>query len=323
MGEFSSFLHSQLLITPLKPTKDFTGETIIVTGSNTGLGFGAVRHLSRLNAGLIIMAIWNLSKGAAAKTAILESTGRPRNSIEVWEVDLQSFDSVKAFVAKANQLQRIDAVIESAGIMTSYFKLVEGYESTIATNVIGTFLLGLLILPKLKESASRFDIRPHLSIVSSDRHSAASFPERDSEDIFGALNDETHAQLGDERYASPKIALFLFSGEELVAILLTNNYYAGRYAVSKLLELLIMRELGSLLSKGGSRSPGVIVNCMTPGLCKSGFMREVNGFSKVVTLILLSLFARSAKAGGKILVTAIEVGEESNGCYLRDSYIQE
>jgi hypothetical protein len=36
MGWFTSFLYPQF-VKLLKPTKDFSGQTIIVTGSNTGL----------------------------------------------------------------------------------------------------------------------------------------------------------------------------------------------------------------------------------------------------------------------------------------------
>ncbi len=201
MGWFASFLYSQFFVTPPKPTKDFTGQTIIVTGANTGLGLEAARHISRLNASLVILGVRNLSKGAAAKESILESTNQPSRSIEVWELDLSSFDSVKAFAAKANQLRRLDGILENAGIMTKNFKLVEGYESTITVNVISTFLLALLILPKLKESASKFNIQPRLSIVASDVHFLVKFPERYSEDIFDALNNEKTADMGMERYA--------------------------------------------------------------------------------------------------------------------------
>jgi hypothetical protein len=50
------------------------------------------------------------------------------------------------------------------------FKLVNGYETDISINVISTFLLGFLILPKLQESARRFAIQPTLTIVASDTH---------------------------------------------------------------------------------------------------------------------------------------------------------
>jgi retinol dehydrogenase-12 len=190
MGWFTSFLYSQLFVKLPKPTKDFSGQTIIVTGSNTGLGLEAARHLSHLNAALIILAVRNQAKGEAAKQSILESTGRSRASIEVWDLDMQSYDSIAKFCAKANELPRLDAVLENAGIMTKYFSLVAGYESTITTNVIGTFLLAFGLLPKLKQSAKEYKIQPRLSIVASDLHFVAKFPERHAKDIFAALNNE-------------------------------------------------------------------------------------------------------------------------------------
>ena len=203
MGWFTSFLYSQLFVTLPEPTRDFSGQTIIVTGSNTGLGLEAARHLSRLNADLVILAVRNTEKGEAAKQTILASTQRSQTSIEVWELDMQSYDSIRAFCSRAEKLQRLDAVLENAGIQTKYFKLVGGFESTVTTNVIGTFLLALGMLPKLRESAARYNIQPRLSIVASDLHFIAKFPERDSTDIFAALNDEKTAVLDMERLVLP------------------------------------------------------------------------------------------------------------------------
>jgi retinol dehydrogenase 12 len=201
MGWFASFLYSQIFVTLPKPTKDFSGQTIIVTGSNTGLGLEAARHLSRLNTTLIILAVRNQAKGEAAKQSILGSTGRADTSVEVWDLDMQSYDSIKAFCVKASKLNRLDAVLENAGIMTKYFNMVAGYESTITTNVIGTFLLAFGILPKLRQSAAEYNIQPRLSLVASDLHFVAKFPERHDEDIFAALND-AKAEMSMERSGS-------------------------------------------------------------------------------------------------------------------------
>jgi NAD(P)-dependent dehydrogenase (short-subunit alcohol dehydrogenase family) len=199
MGWFASFLYSQLFVKLPKPTKDFSGQTIIVTGSNTGLGLEAARHLSHLNATFIILAVRNQAKGEEAKRSILASTGRAESSIEVWILDMQSYDSIKSFCTRASKLPRLDAVLENAGIMTKFFKMVAGYESTITTNVIGTFLLALGLLPKLKESAEVYNMQPRLSVVASDLHFIVKFPEGQSKDIFAALNDEKLADMSMER----------------------------------------------------------------------------------------------------------------------------
>lgn len=218
-----------------KPIKDFSGETIIVTGSNTGLGLEAARHLSSLNAALIILAVRNQTKGEAAKKSILESTGRHGSTIEVWDLDMQSYESIKAFCTKANKLRRLDAVLENAGISTKHFKIAAGYESTVTTNVIGTFLLALGLLPKLKQSAAEFNVQPRLSIVASDVHFIAKFRERHSKDIFEALNDEK-SELSMERSVST------FARD-----VSHSDIIYFRYAVTKLIEVFGVREIALLL----------------------------------------------------------------------------
>lgn len=201
MGWFASFLYSQIFVTLPKPTADFTSQTIIITGSNTGLGLEAARHLSQLNTSLLILAVRDPAKGATAKASILASTGRSPSSIEVWPLDMQSPSSISTFCARAATLPRVDAVLENAGIMTKHFTLAAGYESTITTNVIGTFLLAVGMLPKLRASAAEHQTQGRLSVVGSDIHFIAKFPEGQSKDIFEALNAET-AEMGMERFVS-------------------------------------------------------------------------------------------------------------------------
>jgi len=70
------------------------------------------------------------------------------------------------------------------------FSLHEGFETILQTNVISTLLLALLLLPKLRETAEKNKTVPHLSIVTSEMHHTARFPERDAPDVYAALNEE-------------------------------------------------------------------------------------------------------------------------------------
>ncbi len=196
MPSFLNFVYSQLFVTLPYPKQDFTGQTIIVTGANSGLGLEAARHFTRLNASKVILGVRSLEKGEEAKKSIEDSTSRA-GVVEVWQLDLCSYESVKQFAQRTQGLQRLDALVENAGIAPSKFTMAEDNESMITVNVISTFLLGLLILPKLRESAVKSNVQPHLIIVSSEVHMMAEFKERKNPDLLKTLNDKDSANMGD------------------------------------------------------------------------------------------------------------------------------
>ena len=196
MSFLLNFVYSQLFFTPQYPNNDFTNQTIVVTGANVGLGFEAARHFTRLNADKVILAVRDLSKGEAAKKSIEESTGK-KNTVEVWHLDLSSYDSVKEFAAKIRTLERLDAMVENAGIATFNYRTAEDNESTITINVVSTFLLALLVLPKLHETGQKFNITPRLTIVSSEVHQFTNLKEKKSPKIFEKLNDKETANMSD------------------------------------------------------------------------------------------------------------------------------
>ena len=181
-------LYSQLFVTPPVPTKGFNSQTVIVTGSNTGLGLEAARHFVRLNAEKVILAVRSPEKGEAAKKSIEESTKR-LEVVEVWRLDMGSYASVKEFAKKADTLNRIDVLLLNTGVSLSTYEVCEDNEATITINVVSTLLLALLLVPKLGETASTYATTPHISIVTSELHYLAAFKERDSRNIIQALNE--------------------------------------------------------------------------------------------------------------------------------------
>ena len=267
---------------------DFTGQTIIVTGANVGLGFEAVRHFLKLNAQRVILACRTVTKGEDAKALLEESTGR-KGAVDVWKLDLNSYDSVKAFAEKVHTLDRVDAIIENAGVSTADFQITEQDESTITTNVTSTFLLALLVLPKLRESASKFNIVPRLTIVASEVHYMATLTkEAKSPSIFDYLKDESKARMG-----------------------------FPRYCTSKLLECLYSRELAAQMSESGK--PFVILNYINPGLCHSQLAPPQNFVGKIAMAIL----ARKTDVGARTLVAGVTAGKESHGQFMTNAKIHE
>ena len=192
---FMKFLHSQFFVTPPRSNKSFTNQTVIVTGANTGLGLAAARQITELNAAKVILAVRNISKGEAAKT-LIETASHRVNIVEVWPLDLSSYESVNRFAARAStSLQRVDVLLENAGMRTFKFKVTEEDESTVTTNVVSTFLLALLMLPKMKETAQRYSTQPRITIVASDLHFMARLPTYDAGSIFEAFRKEGDANL--------------------------------------------------------------------------------------------------------------------------------
>lgn len=153
------------------PATDYTAKTCIITGANVGLGKEAARHFCRLGAEKVILACRDLAKGREAQTDIEASTRR-KGVVDVWELDLASFQSVTDFCLRANtELERVDVVIENAGIaIGTYVEVDGGFESSIGINVVSTFLMAFLLLPKLRKTAMRFNVEPRLVVVSSDAH---------------------------------------------------------------------------------------------------------------------------------------------------------
>ena len=162
----------------------------------------------RLDAARVILAVRNPDRGEAARKSIeqQQGSGGGRTGVaEVWSLDLASYESVKQFADRATrELDRLDGILENAAVcLISGFKRAEGMEESVTVNVVSTFLLALMLLPKMKETAARFNITPRLTIVSSEVHFIASLDtyldENGSMSIFEALNDETKANMS-QRY---------------------------------------------------------------------------------------------------------------------------
>lgn len=152
---------------PLKVTKELcAGRTYIVTGANVGLGLEAARHLVGVGAAKVVMAVRNVEAGESAKQGIEDSTGI-KGVAEVWQLDLASYDSVRSFASKAAEsLGRIEAIIENAAVASGGAR-AEDHLQSLTVNVVSTFLLAVLLLPKLRADAAKFDYTPRVSIVSS------------------------------------------------------------------------------------------------------------------------------------------------------------
>jgi len=192
-----NFIYSQLFVTPQVPNVRLDGQTIIVTGANVGLGFEATKHFVRMGASKVIIACRDVDKGKSAQQNIERSVNVAKDTLEVWQLDYSSYDSVKSFAERVNGLNRLDAVVLNAGINTRKWTMLEDNESHITVNVVSNLLLAHLILPKLHESAKATGRDGRLAIVGSEVYMWAKFQEKNSEKLFSALNLEQASNIGD------------------------------------------------------------------------------------------------------------------------------
>ena len=289
------FLRGQLFQTPTLPKTDLTGQTIIVTGANTGLGLDACKHLVRLHVSHLILACRSLSKGEAAKEKILASAPKPNTKIEVWPLDLCSYASVLDFAGRCNTLSRLDTVVENAGVSFNEYSTAEDNETTITVNVVSTFLLALLLLPKLRQSAAQFNTTPRLPIVGSAVHfwaTTAELTKPAQGKIFETLNEKQSANM------------------------------AGRYFLSKLVVMFCVRELAARTSASAAKNgtPTVVVSNVAPGWCRTDLFRHEEG--GVGQRMALKVIGRSSEEGSRTLVHGAVAGKEAHGQYLSECQVK-
>jgi NAD(P)-dependent dehydrogenase (short-subunit alcohol dehydrogenase family) len=285
-----------------------SGGTYIVTGANVGLGFEAAKHLVALGAAKVIMGVRNVSAGEKAKAEIEAETGKT-NVAEVWVLDLASYDSVKAFATKAiTELDRIDALIENAAVAINERALAEGHLLSVTVNVLSTFLLGVLLLPKMSESAKQFGILPHIAIVSS----GAGF---DVKDAWNKIKDDPLVKMDDEEMT----VLLTYVAYNCFRPSIRSNS-VSRYPLTKLMEIFAVRYLATLIPP--SRT-GVVVNVLSPGLCKTELSRNAPAAFRSHLADQHEKFGRTAEDGSRTLLHAAVAGKESHGAYLSSCEIAE
>ena len=134
---------------------DQSGRVAIVTGSNTGIGYGAAAVLAAKGAH-VVLAVRNIDKGNDAKARITAAS--PNAVVTVQELDLTSLDNIRKAADELRTAHpRIDLLINNAGVMyTDKAKTKDGFELQFGTNHLGHFALtGQLLVNMLAVDGSR------------------------------------------------------------------------------------------------------------------------------------------------------------------------
>src|SRR5271156_1711052 len=141
--------------TPLdEAVPDLSGRLAVVTGANSGLGFGLASRLARAGAE-VIMAARNQVKGESAVETIRNGVAPAKVSVRT--LDLASLDSVAALGdGLAAEGRPIDILINNAGIMTPPRRVTttDGFELQFGSNYLGHFALTAHLLPLLRAAGT-------------------------------------------------------------------------------------------------------------------------------------------------------------------------
>ncbi len=146
---------------------DMTGKVVLITGGNAGIGLETAVGLARKGARVVITSR-DTARGDAARAEIVRRTGN--ESVDVMQLDLASFASVRAFAAAfLDRYDRLDVLIDNAGLVLGSRSVTEdGNETTFQVNHLGHFLLTALLRDRLIASAPS-----RVVVVSSDAHKNA------------------------------------------------------------------------------------------------------------------------------------------------------
>jgi dehydrogenase/reductase SDR family member 12 len=128
------------------------GKAVLVTGASSGLGRAAAEAFARLGATIWLLAR-DRERGEQARAQICEWSAAGEVHLEL--ADLSALDSVRQVAGRIRErAQRLDVLVNNAGVLTETREhSVDGIELTLATNVIGPFLLTNLLVPLLEFSA--------------------------------------------------------------------------------------------------------------------------------------------------------------------------
>jgi NAD(P)-dependent dehydrogenase (short-subunit alcohol dehydrogenase family) len=127
------------------------GRTVVLTGPTSGLGREAAESMARMDARLVLVGR-DPTRLDAVRDELVATTGNA--AIVTAVADLSSLASVRSAADGILASEpRIDVIVDNAGAMFPDRQLTaEGHERTLATMVLGPFVLESRLLPRLLES---------------------------------------------------------------------------------------------------------------------------------------------------------------------------
>ncbi|KAG9496324.1 hypothetical protein J7337_012910 [Fusarium musae] len=287
----SSFIWRQLFVTPPPVSSDevnLEGRAALVTGATGGIGLEITRQLLGLGC-RVIMGVRDERKGEAVRKDLIQEGNLNDEMVQVWKLDLSSYQSIIAFAANAKNLDDLNIAILNAGI----YKVSEafsptGYEEGMQINYLSNILLLISLLPIIKKNAPAGETG-RICLVSSDTAAWAKFEERTSTPLLPAFKRP-----------------------------MKTWDMAERYGTTKLLGQLFLTALSKRVSS-------VTLCCANPGLCGGGsdLAREAKGILRFAHKIQCLVLSRTCAVGVRTIVHSVTtLHRQAHGHYIEGDKIQ-
>ena len=124
--------------------------TVVLTGANSGIGFATAVALAGAGANLVL-GCRSSQRAEQAATEIRTRTGAASSAVRTEPLDLADLESVRAFALRLADLDRIDVLVNNAGLMLDQrWESAQGHELTFAVNHLGPYLLTELLLDQIR-----------------------------------------------------------------------------------------------------------------------------------------------------------------------------
>ena len=199
--------------------------------------------------------------------------------VRVWDLDMKNYNSLRALVARVkDELPRLDIALLNAGVVQpNYRKSPEGYEETLQVNVLSTVLLGILLLPILKESTAA----------------------RSKED-----QDAPQAShicfVSPGNYEFANISLSVRNEPNLLQYYSQSDHFAGvepQYNISRLSLMYAVNELAARSDvRRESCAGNVIIHSINPGATATSLTRSIDSLAlRVLAFLYLRLLAADGR----------------------------
>ncbi|KAI9059035.1 NAD-P-binding protein [Trametes sanguinea] len=284
---------------PATDVPDLKGKVAIVTGGNAGIGFATVQHLARHGA-KVYMGARNEQRATAALERLRAEGLGPGNGEVVWlKLDLgDPRETKRAAEELMRREERVDVLVNNAALLLiPYQKSHDGIQDVVMVNYIGTYVFTRTLLPLLKRTAQEPGSDVRIVAVNSDAN------EQCPHDVRFRDLDDLNREFADKSFPQ-----FL------------------RYAYSKLMQWMFMRELQQRLDE-----EGVPILCLgvDPGQVNTEGVRAYATsvgpiLAPIYTLVANLFFAPPTKgAYGAVFAAASPVPrareKEYRGAFVRNS----